>query len=138
MLPDGEAHLQQWMNQKNQVVEGRKTYQFYKYEAALNQCVNRRLAIDVGGHVGLFSFWMAKDFQRLIAFEPKPEHVECWHVNMQGFDNATLYEVALGNERRQVGLRTGPSSSGDTSVVLDETGVRMSKLDDYMLKDVDF
>src|SRR5687768_3363138 len=96
-LPDKEQHLVNWMLNANRRVEGRLQYQGHKYEAALNQCKSRNLALDIGAHVGLFSYWMAKDFQRLIAFEPKLEHVECWHANMQGFDNATLYEVALGN-----------------------------------------
>lgn len=136
-LPDGETHLVNWMLNRNQRVDGRLTYQYHKYEAARDQCKQRHVALDIGAHVGLWSYWMARDFQKLIAFEPKPSHVECWHANMAAYDNAILHEVALGNERRKIGLKTGPSSSGDTSVDLSASDVPMCKLDDYKLRDVD-
>lgn len=136
-LPDGEQHLQAWMAQKNTRVDGRLTYQYAKYEAALRFCTKRRVAVDVGAHCGLWSFWMARDFETLHAFEPKPEHVECWQANMSGRTNATIYNVALGSEEREVGLETGPSSSGDTGVVLDGVGVPMRTLDSYDLWAVD-
>lgn len=138
-LPDGESHLANWMANRNQRVEGRLTYQYHKYEAALNHCTRRRTALDIGAHVGLWSYWMARDFDKLFAFEPKKEHVECWQANMKDRDNVWLYEVALGNERRLVGLQTGAASSGDTSVNLKaSSGAAMVTLDSYHLRDVDF
>lgn len=137
VLPDGEQHLQTWMRQKNRRVDGRLTYQFDKYEAALSFVPQRRVAVDVGSHVGLWSFWMARDFETVHAFEPKPEHVQCWNVNMDGKTNAYLYETALGDEVKQVGLLTGPSSSGDTGVVLDGYGTPMRTLDSFAFPTVD-
>jgi FkbM family methyltransferase len=138
MLPAGEEHLQTWMTHKNQRVAGRLTYQYHKYEGALKFVGQRRVAVDVGAHVGLWSYWMARDFATLHAFEPKPEHVQCWNANMEGVMNAHLYEAALGNEERQVGLHTGPDSSGDTTVVLDAFGTPMRTLDSFNFQDVDF
>jgi FkbM family methyltransferase len=138
MLPDGEEHLQAWMTHANHRVAGRLTYQKKKYDAALGFVSERRVAVDVGSHVGLWAYWMAQDFGLVHCFEPKPEHVQCWNVNMEGVMNARLYEAALGREERQVGLYTGPSSSGDTTVVLDAHGTPMRTLDSFHLQDVDF
>lgn len=137
-LPDGEQHLQWWMGHTNHRVAGRLTYQKSKYDGAMRWVSPRRVAIDVGAHCGLWSFWMARDFEIVHAFEPKPEHARCWNANMEGHQNAYLYEAALGNEARQVGLVTGESSSGDTSVVRDGHGVSMRTLDSFGFNDVDF
>ena len=117
-LPDGETHLQAWMTRVNRRVgvDGRLTYQYEKYEAALALCTERRVAIDVGAHVGLWSYWMARDFKSLFAFEPMPAHQECWRVNMAGLENAALFAYALGAQDGMADLVTSPTSSGDTYV----------------------
>ena len=137
MLPDGEEHLPTWMSHQNQRVDGRLSYQYKKYEGVMRHVSQRRVAVDVGAHCALWSFWMARDFEKVHAFEPKPEHVACWNVNMEGKDNAFLYQVALGTEERQVSLRTADTSSGDTTVVLDGFGIPMRTLDSFGLTDVD-
>lgn len=116
-LPDGETHLQTWMSTINRRVDGRLTYQYHKYEAALKFCTQRRRAVDVGAHAGLWSYWMARDFARLDAFEPVPEHRRCWLTNLMGLrDRAALHPCALGNRTAMVAMTTGPSSTGDTYV----------------------
>lgn len=141
-LPDGETHLQEWMLTVQRVVEGRLTYQYHKYEAALSHCAKRRTAVDVGAHVGLFSFFMARDFQRLHAFEPIARHRECWQANMRqhpNLANTTLYDCALGREHAGVALLPGLASSGDTRVDPTQAGtIRQARLDDFKLTEVDF
>lgn len=138
VMPDTEAHLPVWMTHANHRVQGRLTYQKSKYDAAMAHVKQRRVGIDIGAHIGLMSYWMAQNFQILHAFEPKPEHVRCWNVNMEGHTNAYIYETALGDELKEVGLLTGSSSSGDTSVVLDGHGTPMRTLDSFHFNDVDF
>jgi FkbM family methyltransferase len=137
MLPDGESHLQSWMSTTQQVVDGRLTYQYTKYAAALGPCRRHRRAIDVGSHVGLWAYWMARDFAHVECFEPRPEHQTCWYANMATRTNALLHPVALGSAAREVGLRTAPTSSGDTTVDLGETGISMATLDGYHFDAVD-
>jgi len=141
-LPDGETHLQAWMTSQQQRRDGRLTYQLRKYEAALRHCRQRRRAVDVGAHVGLWSYWMAKDFQDLLAFEPKRAHRECWRANMNG-RGGTLLAVALGTRTGLVSMLTGPSSSGDTYVRPDgdtsestEVATLMT-LDEFVLTELD-
>lgn len=137
VLPAGETHLQAWMIQKNRRVDGRLTYQYEKYEAAVRHCKQRRVAIDVGAHVGLWSYWMARDFVQVECFEPKSEHAQCWFENMLGHPNAHLHQFALGQCSGRVGLVTGPSSSGDTTVDPHGSDVPMLALDSFEYRSVD-
>lgn len=153
-LPHGERHLQKWMRQVNKRVDGRLTYQYHKYHAAMQHVKSKRTAIDVGAHVGLWSYFMARDFQHLISFEPMPEHQDCWMENMKAIQNAELYPVALGEKKDVVRImcRT-PGSSGDTGVDPDAersslratihndgngVEVELHRLDEYQLNDIDF
>jgi FkbM family methyltransferase len=117
MLPDGEEHLQEWMRIVNRRVGGRLTYQHHKYEAALKWVRGRRVAVDVGAHVGLWSRTLAEDFAEVVAFEPMSEHRKCWRENLAGFPKAVLEPFALGAKPGLVRItpRT-PGSSGDTGV----------------------
>lgn len=146
-LPDGEKHLPEWMAKVNKRVDGRLTYQYHKYEAAMRYVPagKRRLAVDIGAHVGLWSYFMARDFAKLIAFEPMDAHADCWGVNMQARKNAVLHRVALGERCGPVMLRTRtPGSSGDTGVEPLANGkdggqvAEQRRLDDYDLANVDF
>lgn len=137
VLPPGEQHLQQWMSTMSRMVDGRLTYQYHKYEAAIPLCRRRSVAVDVGAHVGLWTYWMARDFGHVIAFEPHPTHRLCFHQNMLDRMNVSLYPYALGAEERRVSLETGASSSGDTRVVPGEE-VQMTTLDSFELPILDF
>ena len=146
-LPDGEQHLQQWMRQVNMRDPGpggeeRLTYQGRKYKACRPFTRGWRTAIDVGAHVGLWSWQMARDFGHVVGFEPMPEHRACWEKNMVVAENATLLSYALGAEPGTVFLKTRtPNSSGDTGVEPGATeGVEaeMLTLDELGLEDIDF
>ena len=123
----------------------RLLYQGDKYRAALKHTgVKRRVAIDVGAHVGLWSWLMAKDFSDVMAFEPMPEHAECWRLNMMD-SKACLIQTALGRENGRVNMITRtPGSSGDTNIAVAADGPQrtpdamITTLDSYHLDYVDF
>lgn len=139
-LPSGELHLQGWMKAKNQRVDGRLTYQYFKYSAAIKYCESRCVAIDVGAHVGLISYWMARDFEEVHSFEPVAEHRECFKKNCEqaiAIKKLTLYPFALGDHDGFVHIHTTKGSSGDSYVSgIGETPLKM--LDDMSIKNVDF
>lgn len=138
-LPDGDTHLPEWMARTDHRVDGRLTYQYRKYAMALTRCVRRRVAVDIGAHVGLWSYWMARDFDTLHAFEPKAEHRACWVENVPARVGVEVHPVALGAEARRVGLQTETAaSSGNTRIRLDGSDVEMRTLDSFQLADVDF
>jgi FkbM family methyltransferase len=141
-LPDGETHLQHWMQTTNCREHGRLTYQRHKYLAALPYVRQRRRAIDVGAHVGLWSFFLAQDFACVEAFEPIAAHRDCWRRNMAGQPNAAMHECALGDGscRAAVMLTDDESSSGDTRIAFEAVGglTSLDVLDRFVFDDVDF
>lgn len=144
-FPDSEQHLPDWMRRARQQRDGVLQYQFTKYLAALKHVRARRVAVDVGGHVGHWSRNMAADFDHVIAFEPVPLYAECWRRNLSNFANVRLEPVALGERAGTVSLRCGTHGShGDTFVApadapdLIARDVPMRRLDEMGLADVDF
>lgn len=138
-MPDDEQHLPQWMAQVNNRQRGRLTYQYGKLEAALQHTKDRRAAIDVGAHIGLWSYFMAHEFETLYAFEPHPLHADLWCKNMAGIANAGLYRKALGDRQGVVALETRTKgSSGDTQVRVGVKGeTPMITLDSMNLQNID-
>lgn len=137
-LPDHETHLVEWMTKKNQRVDGKLTYQLDKQLFAYGLCKQFRHAIDIGGHCGLWSMNMVKRFERVTAFEPVAEHRECFAANLADHEY-DLIAVALGDTTGSVSMRTGPNSSGDTTVA-GEGDIPLRRLDDVLpdADDVDF
>lgn len=136
-FPDKEEHLQDWMTKRNEVVDGRLTYQYHKYQAALDLCKSKRVAIDVGAHVGLWSYFLARDFEDVISFEPMDEHADCFEKNIQA-KNVLLHRIALGEREDFVSMVTHTAnSSGDTGVS-GSGKTPMITLDSMGLSDVDF
>jgi FkbM family methyltransferase len=117
-LPDAEQHLPKRMAKWNLRVDGRLTYQYPLYELAMKRCTQRRVAVDVGAHVGLMSYWMARDFASVIAFEPVDAHRECWRANMPRRETDVLLGCALGAKEGAVKLAApSATSSGGTRIV---------------------
>lgn len=136
-LPDGEKHLIDWMQLKQDVVDGKPAYQYHKLTKALSFVRNFRTAIDVGGHCGLWSMHLEKRFQQLHAFEPVALHRECFTRNVNMREGVLLYPVALGEKAGTVSMHTAHDSSGD-SWVSGDGDIPLVRLDDYDLPDVDF
>lgn len=137
-MPADESHLPDHMKALNQPLGGRLTYQLAKYNAARAYVKNFHQAVDVGGHIGLWSWVMAKDFDAVMAFEPMEIHRECWRRNMEGLENAGLYDCALGEKKGTVALETRThGSSGDTQVRPGAKGTTpLETLDSFNFADV--
>lgn len=144
-FPDAETHLIQWMQANQTIVDGRPAYQYAKYERALGllPAARRRIAIDVGANIGLWSRVMCLDFREVIAFEPVPAYLECLRLNAP---EAEAHFVALGAGRGYVNLvNTTSGSCGDTRVEMPDDGpgteaahqVGVNPLDEYGLEGVD-
>lgn len=144
-FPDKEKHMQQWMTHVNNEVAGRKAYQYHKYLACFPFIrASRDVCIDIGAHIGTWSYYMSQDFQKLLAFEPMLPHAACWEKNVKA-SNATLVKHALGNYNGTAYLSTRiPNSSGGTGIdvekVKDAQETLIFRLDDIELPEgnVDF
>lgn len=97
-LPDKEAHLLPFLEDPATQIDGVGTYQLKKLRAALLYVPERRVAIDVGAHVGLWSMQLVKQFQQVFAFEPVIEHITCLVRNVPQTEPAfKVFPYALGN-----------------------------------------
>lgn len=139
-LPDHEEHLQGHMSQGPW---GRGVYQIRKLEAAMALGPKRRVAVDIGAHVGLWSHPLSHLFTWVECFEPMPEHQECWRQNMIQRHNATLHPVAVGAYASPVRMVQPRGNTGNSHVVGvygDPTpdSVPMVTLDSFALPHVDF
>jgi hypothetical protein len=61
-FPDHERHLPEWLAKVNDKADGRLRYQGKKLDESMKWCKQFRNAVDVGAHVGLFSFYLAQKF----------------------------------------------------------------------------
>ena len=142
-LPDGEKHLVEALDHARHVVDGKPAYQYHKLVAAieLTSKKRRRVAVDVGAHVGLWSSHLALLFKHVHAFEPMPEYRACFLKNVIA-GNVTMHEVALGGQRAEARMTVEQGSSGNTRVAMDDdvavgAPVEVHPLDEYSLADVD-
>jgi FkbM family methyltransferase len=126
-LPRGDQHFR-----------GQR-YQYEVVELALKHVKDRRVAVDIGAHVG----YLAKEmpFERVIAFEPDPDNFECLVENVP---NVFHIPLALGNKAGMVTLyRPRRSNSGTGFVSEDVLGyesiqVPQVTLDSFLLQNVDY
>ena len=139
-FPEHELHLPVWMGHpKNRLIlNGRQAYQGRKQVAALKYCTQHRVALDVGGHVGLWSYNMAHEFGAVYAFEPVAAHRECFEKNLAGVgQHVHLKALALGAVAGSVSIATEEGSSGN-STVSGLGDIPMVTLDSLGILDVDF
>lgn len=57
----------------------------------------RRVAIDVGAHIGFWSRRLVHDFETVYSFEPVPDHYECLVANTESADNCHTFNVGCAD-----------------------------------------
>lgn len=136
-FPDGETHLPKRMAKRPVRVDGRLTYQYALYMQGRARCDALRVAVDVGAHVGLFSYWMVRDFREVIAFEPVDAHRDCWLLNVPVRATDRLHACALGATTGAVRMAADqPTSSGGTYIA-GPGPIPLRTLDSFQLTEVD-
>lgn len=137
-FPEGEEHLVDHMSRAGKSVNGRISYQYEKMKMALEYVKSWRRAVDVGGHVGLWTYYLTPHFDYVEVFEPVPQHQECFTLNITS-SNVTLHPYALGASEGVITMTRYPGNSGHSHVsgVGDVTS-EMRTLDSFNFQDVDF
>ncbi len=76
----------------------RETYEAtnIKKTMAMTQGANM-VALDCGGHIGVWSKKLSKLFNQVHSFEPVPRHIECFEHNLRDINNVKLHKTALGD-----------------------------------------
>lgn len=71
-------------------------HQAHFYKEAMKHCKSKRIAVDVGAHIGLFSSKMVKDFEYVHAFEPM---FYDYVLDNVPDTNLTVHKLGLSNEK---------------------------------------
>ncbi len=152
-MPTGEQELVDWMGKHGQVVDGKGTYQYPKFQAAMEHCKSFRRCIDQGSHIGLWTMQFAKRFDTVECFEPVRHLRECWQYNTSSAIGATLHDCALGKEPGFIRMLSNSRACGDSWVDVEgaekrnifgavaepvDALVEMRTLDSFEFIDVDF
>jgi FkbM family methyltransferase len=134
-LPDTEQH---YVGTLTRLMEEGVSFEYPVLRKAMDFIPEgrRRVAVDVGGHVGLWSRWLVKRFQSVHAFEPVEEYADLFQQNVAA-KNVKLHRVALGDGYGAVSMKTYPDNTGQAHI--NGAGdVVMLALDTYNLTQVDF
>ncbi len=115
------------------MVHGGAAYQWHKLAEAMKWVKNKRVAVDIGAHCGLWSMQLNPLFDRVIAFEPLTRHIECLKRNVDGVE---LHQVALGEKAGLCEIKLIPKLSG-RSHIDGEGEIPVMRLDDYDIDHVD-
>lgn len=133
-LPDGDDHFPAQLA-AGPVVGGKATYQWKKYQAALKHVGRRLHAVDIGGHVGLWSRVMAMDFANVTAFEPVKAHRECFELNAP---DVPVLPYALGAKAGTVWIATPAGNTGNAHISEAGEECKVLTLDSVALDPIDF
>jgi FkbM family methyltransferase len=108
-------------------------------------CKQKRTALDIGAHIGLWSRNLAPRFTSVVAFEPVKENAECFRQNTNTLSNVSLFELAVGDQRATVELELPPHGANSgmhhvAKVVDAESSLfaaQMVAIDALAIKDID-
>ena len=136
LFPSNDTHFDRWM------LEGE--YQKKQRDALFEYMEERRpieYIADVGAHVGLWSRPMMRraNTKYIWAFEPNNSVRECYVLNMGGFDNYSIYPVALGHKNMKGFLNVETDNSGNTNVHPTRSGnTEIRTLDSFNFEHLDY
>lgn len=136
-LPDGDQHFKDQLPH-GPVIRGKATYQYRKYAAALKYVRVMDHAVDVGGHVGLWSRVMSYDFNKVTAFEPLEAHRQCFVHNVPNIHNVTLLPYAVGATAGTTKIHMPADNTGHAHVLHEGEECEVVTLDSMTLDRIDF
>lgn len=79
-----------------------ETYQLKQYNAGVAACTQRRVAVDVGAHVGIFTTRYARDFDSVVALEPIPHNLQQLYANTEHLDNVRVIPRGASSEHTEL------------------------------------
>lgn len=108
------------------------------FDRAARYCKQRRVCVDVGAHIGLFSRAAFKGgFEKVEAFEPDPENFHCLAQNTAD-ELIFAHDFALGRNTSKCQLKMGQGgNSGCWYAELDKGSIPVMRLDWFHFMRVD-
>ena len=116
-------------------------YQNLELQIAISHCAKLRIAVDIGAHVGITAYRLSESFEHVHAYELNTNllpHLQ-YNLNMKKVDNCTTHPVGLGDEEKEVSIKTTNKSFGTHVDPDKKTGkFRIKTFDSFNLQNVDF
>ena len=137
-FPDYDDHFPR-MLKKSILNDGVARYQWRARDAAVKACSQRRVCIDIGANVGLWSCDLVNEFDHVIAFEPVAEFIECFKKNVSK-TNYTIHQMALGRTESFIEMNIVQGNTGHTHIDQTSIGkgtIPLKTLDSFNFDNID-
>ena len=92
-------------------------YQSGVREEAYKHLQRFRTAIDIGGHIGIFSRDFATRFECVHTFEPMPYNFKLLEMNLKAFSNSVRHNCGIGARQGLIEMRYNFKNSGGSESV---------------------
>lgn len=138
-FPDQDTHFAEMLG-KNIAKGGGPVYQQPVRIHSMGQCRHRRIALDIGANVGLWTRDLCKYFEKVIAVEPVLEFRQCLVENIPA-KNLIIEPVALGSVNTTINMIITEHNTGHSHVDIASMGqgsIPMVTLDSMNLIDIDY
>jgi FkbM family methyltransferase len=131
-MPDTDSHFERMIT-KRISQGGPAEYQDDVRDEAYKYVTDFDIAIDVGANVGLWARPLTKRFNRIIAFEPMPQVLECLKLNVNELP-VEINEFALSNVSGNIDMVYDSVNTGSSYVVENSAGsIELKTLDELDL-----
>lgn len=138
-VPDADTYVARKLGA---AAKGVSKYQRKDLMLAAAFAPGRRLALDVGGHIGTSAATLSAMFGQVASFEPSPDTHECFVANMAQFawPNVECHNVALSDGPGRASLVADDRDQGNVGArsLSDGDEVRVDRLDAFGFIGVDF
>lgn len=137
-FPDTEDHFPK-MLAKSVSKGGPREYQYQVRNRSLGYVKEKRVALDIGANVGLWSRDLVKHFTQVVAFEPVAMFRECLERNVFA-KNLDIKPIALGDQEGMIKMIITEGNTGHTHVDPNSVNgdIKIVKLDSLELPVVDY
>lgn len=138
-FPDQDTHFAE-MLAKNISKGGGAVYQEPVRKLSITHCARKRLALDIGANVGLWSRDLCGAFDQVIAFEPVADFRACLAKNV-ATDNLEIRSCALGEQDTMINMIVTQHNTGHSHVDVASLGqgqIPMYRLDSLNITGIDY
>ena len=138
-FPDQDTHFAEMLN-KNIAKGGGAVYQEPVRRLSIKHCSRKKLALDIGANVGLWSRDLCSSFDRVIAFEPVADFRACLEKNVVA-ENFEIRSCALGELDTMIDMIITEHNTGHSHVDTASLGqgqIPMYRLDSLGLTGIDY
>jgi FkbM family methyltransferase len=138
-FPDEDTHFCEMLD-KNIAKGNQPVYQEPVRKRSLVYVREKKVALDIGANIGLWSRDLCEHFEQVIAFEPVPQFRKCLLKNVTS-DNLDVRACALGEEDTHIQMVVTEGNTGHSHVDTSSVGrgtIPMHRLDSLNFDRIDY